>query len=50
MDRDNFIIFPNNIFFDNHREIPNCVSVYKDNLISEIDNFANKLGFVVKGR
>ncbi|MCM3746389.1 hypothetical protein M3223_03375 [Paenibacillus pasadenensis] len=45
MDRDNFIIFPENIFPDLHREIPNCTSVFSQNLILLINEFAKKRGF-----
>jgi len=48
MDRDNFIIFPENVFPDNHREIPNCFSIYKDELIKIINSHAKKQGFNVR--
>jgi hypothetical protein len=48
MDPDNFIIFPENIYPDNHREIPNCISIYKDDLIVKINEHAKKQGFIVK--
>lgn len=48
MDRDNFFIFPENIYPDNHREIPNCISVYRDNLVNNINAHALKQAFVIK--
>lgn len=44
MDHDNFFIFPENIYPDSHREIPNCVSIYKKMLITEINNYAKVIG------
>jgi uncharacterized protein YydD (DUF2326 family) len=46
MDRDNFFIFPENIYPDTHREIPKCISVYRDNLIEKINAHAKKQAFV----
>ncbi|KIV57784.1 hypothetical protein AM501_04425 [Aneurinibacillus migulanus] len=48
MDTLNFMIFPENIYPDNHREIPYCVSIYKDDLITKINAYARKQGFNVK--
>ncbi|MNT35491.1 hypothetical protein D3C72_1715210 [compost metagenome] len=48
MDFDNFFIFPENIFPDSHREIPNCVTIYKDELINVINAQAKKQAFVIK--
>ncbi len=47
MDHDNFIVFPENVFPDNHREIPNCFSIYKDDLIARINEHAKNQGFTV---
>ncbi|NOU79310.1 hypothetical protein GC101_10495 [Paenibacillus sp. LMG 31459] len=48
MDKDNFFIFPENIYPDNHREIPNCFSIYQDNLVKSINSHAKKLSFIIK--
>ncbi|AIQ49125.1 hypothetical protein R70723_26870 [Paenibacillus sp. FSL R7-0273] len=48
MDKDNFFIFPENIFPDDHREIPSCISIYKDKLVDSINAHARKQALVVK--
>ncbi|SDO04705.1 hypothetical protein SAMN04487897_107184 [Paenibacillus sp. yr247] len=49
MDSVNFIIFPEYVYpTDGHREIPYCSSVYKDDLISKINEHAKTKGFTVK--
>ncbi|WP_252250317.1 hypothetical protein [Clostridium sp. ZBS13] len=44
MDEDNFILFPEYIDDDGKREIHFSMSVYKENLIKEIQNNAIKKG------
>ncbi|MBP2000778.1 hypothetical protein J2Z69_001809 [Paenibacillus shirakamiensis] len=48
MDSDNFFIFPENIYPDNHREIPHCISIYKDRLVSLINAHARKQALVIR--
>lgn len=47
MDRDNFIIFPEYEDEDGGREIPFSISVYKNQLIEEINKFAKEKGINV---
>lgn len=42
MDYLNFIIFPEDIYPDNHREISYCTSIYRNDLISKINEHAKK--------
>jgi len=48
MDYLNFIIYPEDIYPDNHREISYCTSIYKNNLISKINEHAKKEGLEVR--
>lgn len=49
MDPINFFIYAENIFPDNHREIPYSASIYCDNLISFINEHAKNQGFKLRG-
>lgn len=49
MDSDNFIIYAENIYPDNHREIPYSASVYKNLLLQTINEYAKKIGLTVVG-
>lgn len=49
MDQGNFIIFPENIYPD-HREIPNCIAIYRNDLIDKITMHAKKQGFKTLGQ
>lgn len=43
MDQDNFFIFAENIHpVDNHREIPYSASVYRNDLVTKINEYALK--------
>jgi hypothetical protein len=44
MDHDNFFIFPEHIYPDNHREIPFSDSIYRKDLIAKINEHAAKQG------
>ncbi|MCD9020569.1 hypothetical protein K7P76_01955 [Cohnella sp. NL03-T5] len=48
MDVNNFIIFPEDIYPDNSRGISYCISIYKEDLISKINERAKKQGFNVR--
>lgn len=48
MDHLNFIIFPEDIYKDGKREISFAMSIYKNNLLKEINNHAIKQGILVK--
>ncbi|MBM7569918.1 hypothetical protein [Aquibacillus albus] len=49
MDRDNFIIFPEYTHRgENQRDIPYSTSIYKQNLIKEINDYAQKQGIKLK--
>ncbi len=49
MDVNNFLIFAENIYPDDgHREIPYSLSVYKNVLIKNIQEYAKKIGLNVK--
>lgn len=49
MDQENFFIFPEYIFHeDNRREIPFSTSIYRGNLIKEINKHAMKQGLKLK--
>ncbi|MCT4688505.1 hypothetical protein [Vallitalea sp.] len=47
LDNINFLIYAENIYQDNHREIPYSISIYKDNLIRKINNYAHTQGLKV---
>lgn len=48
MDQDNFFIYAENIFpDDNHREIPYSTSIYRNNLIKAINEYAQLQGFTL---
>jgi hypothetical protein len=47
MDRDNFLIYAENVFPDNHREIPYSLSVYKEDLLKSINHHAKLNGFSI---
>ena len=47
MDLLNFIIYPEDIYPDNHREISYCISVYKQNLIKLITDYASQQGLTL---
>lgn len=47
MDIDNFLIYAENIFPDNHREIPYSLSIYKENLLKSINHHAKLSGLTV---
>jgi hypothetical protein len=49
MDPINFFIYAENIYPDNHREIPYCASIYCDILVSLINEHAKKQGFKLRG-
>lgn len=46
MDRDNFIIFPEYDDGENGMQIPFSLSVYKNNLVAEINRYAQKKGII----
>ena len=49
MDLDNFIIYAENIYpDDNHREIPYSTSIYKENLLNEINKKARANNYLLK--
>jgi hypothetical protein len=49
MDLDNFIIYAENIYpDDNHREIPYSTSIYKENLLNEINKKARANKYLLK--
>lgn len=49
MDLTNFIIYPENIYPDeNHREIPYSTSIYKENLLKEINERARDNKYILK--
>ncbi|KGP78175.1 hypothetical protein P364_0129885 [Paenibacillus sp. MAEPY2] len=51
MDLTNFIIYPENINPDeNHREIPYSTSIYKENLLKEINERARDNKYILKPR
>jgi hypothetical protein len=47
MDEGNFLIYAENIYPDNHREIPYSFSVYKDVLIKNINEYAKNHGIKI---
>lgn len=47
MDQDDFSIYPENIYPDNHREIPYSASIYRDELITKINKHAAKQGLLL---
>ncbi|MDN4619636.1 hypothetical protein QCD85_16120 [Paenibacillus sp. PsM32] len=49
MDQYNFFIYAENIFPDNHREIPYSLSIYKNDLIKSINRYAQLNGFTLMG-
>lgn len=49
MDQYNFFIYAENIFPDNHREIPYSLSIYKNDLIKSINRYAQLKGFTLMG-
>lgn len=46
MDRDNFIIFPEYDDGENGTQIPFSLSIYKNNLVDEINRYAQKKGTI----
>lgn len=51
MDLINFIIYAENIYPDeNHREIPYSTSIYKENLLKEINERARDNKYILKPR
>ena len=44
MDLKNFIIYAEDLYHDNHREIAHCTSIYRDNLIEVIQEYAKTKG------
>ncbi|WP_430510850.1 hypothetical protein [Gottfriedia solisilvae] len=48
MDNLNFILFEEYVLQDGHRTIHNSTSIFKDNLISTINEFAKKQGFKIR--
>lgn len=48
MDHLNFIIFEEYVLQDGHRTIHNSISIFKDDLIKLINQFANKQGFELR--
>jgi len=46
MDRDNFILFPEYDDGENGMQIPFSLSIYKNNLIAEINKYAQKKGII----
>lgn len=47
MDRTNFILFPEYTDADGEREIHGAISIYRNNLIKEINNYAQVKGIQV---
>lgn len=47
MDESNFFIYAENIYPDNHREIPYSISIYKNNLIQKINEYAYSRGLKI---
>ncbi|PEK98902.1 hypothetical protein [Bacillus sp. AFS017336] len=48
MDHLNFIIYQEFVLQDGHRTIHNSITIFKDNLISKINEFASKKGFKIR--
>lgn len=48
MDKLNFIIFPEDEYDDGRREISYSMSIYKQNLLDEINDYAIKKGILIK--
>ncbi len=46
MDRDNFILFPEYDDEKNGMQIPFSLSIYKNNLVAEINKYAQKKGII----
>ncbi len=46
MDQVNFIIFAEDVYTDGHREISNCISLYKNQLISAIETEAKEQKYI----
>ncbi len=44
MDLLNFIIYPEDLYPDNHREISYCISIYKHDLLKKITDYAKQQG------
>lgn len=42
MDEINFLIYPEDIYPDGHREISGCISMYKQPLLNAINEFVEK--------
>jgi hypothetical protein len=47
-DQDNFFVFAENIYPDNHREIPYSVSIYRNVLLATINENALEKGINIK--
>lgn len=47
MDRDNILIYAENVYSDDHREIPYSLSVYKEDLLKRINDHAKLTGLTV---
>lgn len=46
IDRDNFIIYPEDDYGEDGIGIPFCLSIYKHNLVEAINKYAKKIGII----